>query len=78
MQISIYNISLKIYMQIYMICGKGLCLRVGKKNLYVANEIVRTNPLLFLGGKSSKGKQQLMYLAKRKKNSKMSHQISPF
>jgi hypothetical protein len=43
MQISIYNISFKIYMQIYMICGIGLCLRVGKKNLYVANEIFRTN-----------------------------------
>jgi len=54
-------------MQIYMICGIGLCLRVGKKkNLYVANEIVRTNHF-FLGEKSSKGKQQqLMYVAKRK------------
>jgi hypothetical protein len=47
-----------------MICGIGLCLRVGKKNLYVANEIFRTNLLLF-GWKIIKRQQQLMYLAKK-------------
>jgi hypothetical protein len=39
-----------------------------KKNLYVANEIFRTNFNFLWCGKSLKGKQQqLMYLAKRNK-----------
>jgi hypothetical protein len=62
-----------------MICGIGLCLRVGKKNLYVANDIVRTNLFLFFGWKIIKRQGPTTYVfSKEKKISKISHQNSPF
>lgn len=64
-------------MQIYMICGIGLCLRVGKKNFMWPMKLLE--PILFIFGVENYQKATTTYVfSKEKKNSKMSHQFHLF